>query len=306
MEEWMTAGIDGKLLEALTISYPELGITRLDLAGEGLDFLVFRASRAGDALAVKTPRSPVFFNDNDGHVSPLSILKQEAFLSQHAGVYGIPVPDFIVLHESEFPFPFLVQQFIDTDSEEPPPQSLGDLVGRIHGLPVPTGPLVAETEPSLPSLLAERMLRRSSVVVRKANISLCLPRRRQLEELLESYERPRSLLHMDARPANVLTRAGKIQAVVDWANALVGDPQLELARIAEYGYLTRAFLDAYRAVRVSVDETPRPLELVYRLDTALMLSVVFLSEKPDVAQASRQLTRVLRLASELQAYIRGT
>ena len=81
---------------------------------------------------------------------------------------------------------------------------------------------------------------------------------------------------------------------------------LELARIAEYSYLTRAFLDAYRAVRGSVDETPRPLELVYRLDTALMLSVVFLSEKPDVAQASRQVTRVLRLASELQAYIRGT
>lgn len=40
------------------------------------------------------------------------------------------------------------------------------------------------------------------------------------------------LLHLDYHPANVLTEKGRISAVLDWANALPGDPRADLARTA--------------------------------------------------------------------------
>jgi aminoglycoside phosphotransferase (APT) family kinase protein len=50
---------------------------------------------------------------------------------------------------------------------------------------------------------------------------------------------------MDLRPENILVCAGRPAAILDWSNALAGDPALDLARTAEYGSLTPASLAAY-------------------------------------------------------------
>ena len=92
----------------------------------------------------------------------------------------------------------------------------------------------------------------------------------------------RALLHMDIRPANLLTKSGALRGVVDWSNALIGDPALELARIAEYGFLTREFLAGYDD-QTPFAQVPAAAELLFRLDTAVMLAVVFLSEAPEAA-----------------------
>jgi aminoglycoside phosphotransferase (APT) family kinase protein len=100
---------------------------------------------------------------------------------------------------------------------------------------------------------------------------------------------------MDMRPANLLTWRSEIKVVVDWTNALTGDPALELARIAEYGHLT----DEFRAGYGPVTNTPRDLELLYRLDTAVMLAVVFLSEAPNAELGARQVARTVQLTHYL-------
>jgi aminoglycoside phosphotransferase (APT) family kinase protein len=99
---------------------------------------------------------------------------------------------------------------------------------------------------------------------------------------------------MDARPANVLTQKGTIVAIVDWANALIGDPALELARIAESGHLSPDFLRGYNNQN-DEQRPPERVRLLYHLDTAVMLAIVFLSEAPDPQQAQVQIKRVNEL-----------
>ena len=105
---------------------------------------------------------------------------------------------------------------------------------------------------------------------------------------------PRRLLHMDLRKENILVRGGRPVAILDWSNALIGDPALDLARAAEYGSLTPAALDAYGDAGSFTMSSVTPLgplgpltprQAVYRLDTAVMLSHVFLDGAPDQAKA---------------------
>jgi aminoglycoside phosphotransferase (APT) family kinase protein len=93
-----------------------------------------------------------------------------------------------------------------------------------------------------------------------------------------------SLLHLDVRRANMLVQGGRLVGLVDWTNALIGAPVLELARLAEYGEvdLASGLFDPFE------DEA----EMVFRLDAAVMLAVVFVSEAPDASRAGEQLSRV--------------
>ena len=110
---------------------------------------------------------------------------------------------------------------------------------------------------------------------------------------------PRSLLHMDLRPANILVRSGRPAAVLDWSNALVGDAALDLARAAEYGSLTAVALAAY-GDHGAFSMTPgTPRQIVYRLDTAVMLSHVFVNGAPDQARARHYIQRTTDLCRAL-------
>jgi hypothetical protein len=122
---------------------------------------------------------------------------------------------------------------------------------------------------------------------------------------------PRRLLHMDLRPENILVRAGRPVGVLDWSNALIGDPALDLARAAEYGSLTPAALAAYGdpgrfTISPPTALTPLsplsplpPRQAVYRLDTAVMLSHVFLDGAPDQAKARHYIERTKSLCGSL-------
>jgi hypothetical protein len=104
---------------------------------------------------------------------------------------------------------------------------------------------------------------------------------------------------MDARAANLFTRRGAIVAIVDWGNALVGDPALELARIAESDLLDADFLAGYGSDPLGA--LPPAIGCLYRLDTVVMLALVFLTEAPDPAAAQAMLARVRTLLAALHA-----
>ena len=91
-----------------------------------------------------------------------------------------------------------------------------------------------------------------------------------------------SLVHLDVRTSNLRCTGGAVRALLDWSNALRGDPAMELGRLAEYALLPGNGLD-YEAILAGYRE-PVPVESaafwIYRLDAAVMLALLFSSEAP--------------------------
>ena len=104
----------------------------------------------------------------------------------------------------------------------------------------------------------------------------------------------------------MLCRGGRLLALIDWSNALLGDPRLELARMSEYAQIEEnevdeaAFAAGYRAD--GRDTAPDTVtDLVYRLDAAVMLALVFLAVVPKPRLAPAQVGRVVSLLQRLEA-----
>lgn len=91
-------------------------------------------------------------------------------------------------------------------------------------------------------------------------------------------------------------------AFLDWSNALIGDPLIEFARIVEYGHKHPKIIEGYGGY----PPHPPVSEIFYRLDTAVMLTVVFLSEAPDPIKANVvQIKRIKELVKALHKAIAG-
>lgn len=88
------------------------------------------------------------------------------------------------------------------------------------------------------------------------------------------------LLHLDLRPPNLCVRGGRITAVIDVANAITGDPWLELARIRFCGLFTEPFRTGYGIGDADVGRRERLLDL-YELDIAALMVVVAAEETND-------------------------
>ncbi|MBX3011070.1 MAG: phosphotransferase [Caldilineaceae bacterium] len=296
------AALHQQLTQVIATTYADWEVGPLTVAGSGLEFLVCRAdSQRWGTLAIKTPWTRWIANDNDTHLDARDLLRQEATVSDYLVQSAVKVPPCYHLHLDDAGVDFLVSAFLTNDQSEPVMSDFGRLVRTLHQLAPPAISLVAQRETPLAWLLAERIDRRARVVEQLTSLQLPLLQADQLQASLAPVaNRPAALLHMDARPANLLTRRGEILGIVDWSNALIGDPALELARIAESGYLTTAFLQGYG--------TPTPfqglspvIELIYRLDTAVMLGVVFLSEAPDAQLGAAQVARIQTLYHEFVA-----
>jgi hypothetical protein len=87
--------------------------------------------------------------------------------------------------------------------------------------------------------------------------------------------------------------------LLDWSNALTGDPAMELGRLAEYVLLPDNGLD-YEAVLAGYRE-PVPVDSaafwIYRLDAAVMLALLFNSEASHAGLGPRAVDRCGRPAA---------
>lgn len=283
--------------------YTDWQVSGIEIVGRGLEALVCYAySKKLGPVAIKVPWTRWITNANDAALDARALLQQEALLASHLRSWSIPTPVIHILHLGEDDFDFLVSTYVDQDQSAPDRRTLGQVIRSIHECPVLDLPLVAQKHSSLHTLIAERLVHRTKTVEQLAGIQLPLPQLSCLQALMDCPEAKRCLLHMDARPENFMTREGQIIAVIDWSNALIGDPALELARIAEYGYLNAEFLTGYGDLDCFA-RLPRHVELLYRLDTAVMLAVVFLSEAPEPYRAVRQVRRVIELYTQLEEEI---
>jgi aminoglycoside phosphotransferase (APT) family kinase protein len=264
----------------------ELGLSEQAPVGKGVEFEVWRMRHPQwGEVAVRLPGADDMSNDNDPHVDPSMLLRHEAAVYEYLADSAVPVPrSYAVVHGE---FDVSVSEFIHTDAGTPELDcfALGMLLARLHALPpmprIAPGRAAAVFAPTI----AERVARRWSVL-RRIDASLPGPPSAQQLAAVIPADAATSLIHLDVRAPNLLLRDGKIRALIDWTNSMIGDPGLELARVEHYaaypenGIDLPALLRGYATVR-PLPEPTQPLATLYRLDAAVMLAVLFNREVSD-------------------------
>ncbi len=281
------------LVHLLQNQYSNWKAMSVELAGSGLEMCVFRVeTKAHGILAIRVPWERFSSNDNDMDVDARWLLEKEQLLSSLMYEHGLLVPKPIALHFGD-DLDFLATEYVKNDSGDIDGEELGRLIRQVHEVPVPDPhPRIWQGVP-LNEHISDRLIRRSQVVERLTGEKFLLPGEQEIMEVLQQGGSSESVIHMDIRPSNILTYDGKVVGLIDWSNSMFGHAALEIARIAEYGHLSDEFLKGYGLN--PFEHISKRLELLYRLDTATMLAVVFLSEAPDPELARQQIDRLKEL-----------
>lgn len=291
-----------QLDEALRNQYGRLRITGLRETGSGMDARVYRADSAElGPVAIRLPHGRYVTSGNEPLLDTRRQLRQDYELSRHLRDCGLPVPGVHLLHTDDQGVDFTVAQFVEGDGSSLADDEFGRLIRAVHEVPAPEMDLVCmEGRDSADDVLASRITQRLRALMATADLDVEMPDIAGALAADPVGSQQRCLLHMDLRPENILTRSGRVAALLDWSNALAGDPALDLARTSEYGSLTPAVLAAYGDGTFTRDlGTPR--QAVYRLDTAVMLAHVFRDGAPDPRRARHHADRVRALCRALPA-----
>jgi len=291
-----------QLMETLHDEYGHLGIADLRHIGEGMDAKVYRAhSPELGPVAIKMPHDRWISSGNEPRLDTRVILRKEFLLCRHLQVRGLQTPEAFFMHTDDGGVDFIVSQFVESDDSELLDSEFGRLIRAIHDLPAPSPDLMAGEPPAdVDEILTERIDRRLKKLATIAGLNISAIDIGSALSAWPADDAPGCLLHMDLRPENILVRRGHPVAILDWSNALIGEPALDLSRAAEYGSLTVTALAAYGDSE-AFSMTPRtPREIIYRLDTAIMLAHVFLNGAPDKVKARHYIQRTASLCRALQ------
>lgn len=295
------ATLTAQLCEAVADFEPSWSRGTLSYVGGGIESYVFKLQlRTGGAIALKVPMVRYIDNDNDQGLDAFDLFRQERDLTAYLRERGFPVPAPVGLRlpRTDDDIGFFALQFIDSDGSKPSTGALGGLLAQLHDLPAPSFRPIAQRLDRWENSIALLIRNRSDVVEALSGVHIPSVSQPQLIDILNTAPQRSALLHMDPRDENMLCVAGKVKAVIDWSNCLIAPPELELYRVAEYGLWNEAVQARYgTALQGEVDADA--LSLVYRLYTATMLAVVFLSEAPDPIRAEPQVARVQKLYANL-------
>lgn len=285
----------------------DAGLSSVRLIGAGVQFFVYAAThpRCGE-VAIRIPRFEVIDTVNDRNMRSALLAEQEYRIASALHAEGFPVPRPVETRSGSNGLPILISELVAGDAAPPEWQDVGRLFARLHDL---TPPLSLPTQPvgmALPDLLGERLESRMAALREIRPELTPLPPRTEMAERMRENEKAASLLHLDIRPSNLICAGGRVKALIDWSNALIGDPRLELARLSEYAQVEENETDE-AAFRVGYHEAGGGIaeetaaDVMYRLDAAVMLALVFLSVVPKPALAPGQVKRVGLLMERLAA-----
>ncbi|WP_409290584.1 phosphotransferase family protein [Peribacillus sp. SCS-37] len=270
----------------------------IQASGQGVENIVFAVIEKNKGLfAVRTPY-PAGEQSEERMAEGRASLEKEFQLCRHCAGNGIPAPLMHFLHLSP-EISYLVTEFMVGDEKAIPDKDIGTLARRIHKIPVEGIPAFSHSR-NTASHIALRISRRLEQLRKKGNTLPDFLPVKKLESMLAEDKTETALLHLDLRPANIIGCNGKIKALFDWDNALIGSPALELMRIFECGELAaNAFLKGYGSTDF-LRQIPETALLLYRLDAALMLAVVFLVDLKEEEKGKISLSRVKELIYEVR------
>jgi hypothetical protein len=269
----------------------------------GIECRVYSALHSDDqAIVFKYPSERWVYNDNDWGIDRFQLLRQERDLLRFAGEHGIPAPEVLAYFELADGPEVLVLEEIKLDGTLPIDSEIGETVRRLHGLSPPALYTVAQGPQPPSSRIAELTVRRLNVVERFIGDLHWKPTAEELNRILAPINTDVRLLHMDFRSANYLCQRNRLMGLIDWSNALITAPMLELTRIAEYGGLSPAFATGYKLTSDMIATLDRETGIACRLYTVVMLCVLFLTQLQLPDQAVRQINRLRDLLGRLGGY----
>jgi len=274
----------------------------IKLIGSGVINAVFQIKEKNlGILAVRTPWRPEE-NMMDKHSSGIISLKKEATIAEHGYKYHLPVPKVHKLYLSR-EINFLASDFILGDDKPISSVDIGKLVAMIHKTPLDGLSIIDQDQQSLSHIISQRIINRSQTLNELTNFKLILPNLDKLEAVLNTSQNEACLLHLDVRRPNLIGVDGVIKTIIDWDNAFIGDPILELMRISETQELNEEdFLKGYNNQGI-IENTDKVIQFIYRLDTALMLSILFTSFVNDPKKKEYYYNRVHSLNAEIMKYL---
>jgi aminoglycoside phosphotransferase (APT) family kinase protein len=249
---------------------------------------------------LRSPRHESLETSYDGLVEFGDIIEREVTALDLMSAAGIPVPLVRGWQRGVSGAPsWVLLDYVEHDDEpDVPLWQLGELTRRLHDI----RPRLPGLEPvgDWAAFMSDRLFRRLAA----ARAYCDPPADHELEAgvagLLRSrQDRASSLLHMDLRSPNLCVRAGRIAAIIDVANCMVGDPLLELGRIRGYGLLGDQFLGGYGLDARALGPDELTLLDIYELDTAALLTVVAVEEIDDAPMHAEQAARTEHLASRI-------
>ncbi|MGW0764028.1 aminoglycoside phosphotransferase family protein [Streptomyces sp. NPDC002676] len=284
----------------------ERGLQLLGLAGQGVDFAVYRArSAAHGDVALRVPRHRVY-SAPYGQVDAGDLVRQEHEIAGLLTRQGLPAAASLELIAREDGLVVSLASYVEHDQLPVAAADIGGFLAALHQLNPPSMKLAYQGAGDFPTFLTDRLTTRHATLRGFAADLPELPGPGEIRTVLEAEPDEPRLLHLDIRRQNLLGSAGRLTAVVDWSNALVGPVLMELARVAEYARLADNGIDAdgilagYAASAALPDLQSRAA-LLHRLDTTIMLALVFHSVAPDPARAADLVARTRHLLELLRA-----
>ena len=193
-----------------------------------------------DAVVAGEPQRVVLRAEPTGDVDPTG-MDREAAAIRAAGAVGVPVPE--VHHSSRgddvVPAPYVVTSFVEGESlprrilrtfagedghdGEAFATQLGDIAARIHTAQVPDGLFDVRTDE-----LAEWRSQFDAYGVDSPAFELAFS---HLADAAPPASEP-TFVHGDLRMGNLMVRDGRVEAVLDWELAHIGDPASDLGWVS--------------------------------------------------------------------------
>jgi len=274
---------------------------------EGVDAFVDLVTRPGHAPAiVKSAKVERLLTTYEGLVDYAVIMRREIAVADLLRQANLPAPAVLGWHRSTGPDDpsWILSEYVahePTDALSPHVQEqLGQLARTMHAIH-PSGDARRWLAPSV--AWDEYVVARILARLEAARRYVSLPDDRHLVGALRRTVQGRSphagaLLHLDLRAPNLAVVGDRIVAILDYGNAIAGDPYFELARIKSFGGLTPAFLSGYGGVDL---DRHHALLLAYGLDLTALLTVVtreeFVDESLHTAMAAQTVATTHWLAS---------
>ncbi len=279
-------------------------IWEVEPLNSGIESLVVLLSgtRSNKKFLLKYVNQRYTNNDNDPDLDYFELYKQECNISKILTDFDVPSVKIHKIIISPENIPALLMDYIYHDGGPPNGYALGQLAKKIHKIHLSGHLTVAMRGKSLSLALMEIMQRRLMVISEHTGQNYSINYLDKLFNLFESLEKDQCLLHMDLRFDNILCRNMTVFAVIDWSNALIGPPLLEIARVFEYDLLTEDFCFGYDDP-LTISRLDSLEGLACRLYTAIMMAVLFLREIPDPELANIRLVRLRTILNSISSHI---
>jgi len=290
----------GPMMSALARTH---GLHSARMLACGLESQVWRAtSESSGQVVVKLPVNLSYDNVNDPGVELSALFRQEQRLADHLHRHGFTqVPKAFAVGELDG-HPFIISEYVESDDKAVDGYEVGRTLAALHEVPPPEFTTSAQEGLPASRLVPRRITRRALVFTEITGEVLPIPSADEMTAALKEVTDDGHLLHLDVRSANLRGSSGRPVVLLDWSNSIVGPAHLELARSRQIGDIADDDLEAgYRSVAGDHDHS-KVADLIFRLDAAVMLALVFLSEEPDPVAAKVACARAVDLASQL-AYI---